>query len=84
MRWLLASLAAVDAPTEQSPWLHDEFVETYARWREESASVRLAYERWKEAEPDMEPLAFAAYLAALDREGRAADEYRACADRVAA
>ena len=66
-----------------SPWLQDEFVECYGRWREESISVRVSYDRWRDAEPDLEPLAYAAYVAALDREERAADVHRECADRIA-
>ena len=84
MSWRLASPAGVRAPGEQSPWLDADFVECYARWREESAAVRLTYDQWKHAERDMEPLAFAAYLAALDREARAADEYCECAERLGA
>ncbi len=63
--------------------MSDEFAGSYARWREESAHVRVSYQRWRDAERETEPLAFAAYLAALDREARAADEYRDWADGVA-
>jgi hypothetical protein len=66
----------------KSPWLHEEFVQSYGRWREESTAVRLSYDRWRDAEPDVEPSAFSAYVAALDREERAADVYRECADRI--
>ena len=66
-----------------SPWLRDEFVECYGRWREERTDVRLSYDRWRDSEPDIEPIAYAAYLAALDREERAADVYRDCANRIA-
>ena len=66
----------------KSPWLHEEFVESYGRWREESTAVRRSYDRWRHAEPDVVPFAHAAYLAALDREERAADLYRECADRI--
>jgi hypothetical protein len=84
MSRVLSSAAVEGRPADVSPWLESEFVECYARWREESSGVRLSYERWRDAERDMEPLAYAAYLAALDREARAADEYRDCADRIAA
>ena len=67
----------------QSPWLQDDFVEFYGPWREESATVRHSYDRWTDAEPDAEPFAYGAYVAALDREERAADLYRDCADRIA-
>jgi hypothetical protein len=70
-------------PAGLSPWLESEFVECYGRWREECTAVRLAYERWRDAEPNVEPLAYAAYFAALDREDHAAADYRDCADRIA-
>ena len=81
MNRLLSSRTAQHR-VERSPWLHDEFVECYARWREESAAVRLSYEDWRDAEPDVEPLAYAVHVAALDREERAAVVYRQCADRI--
>lgn len=65
-------------------WTMDEFVESYACWREESAAVRSAYDHWLSVEPRDRPLAFAAYTAALDREERAARDYGECAERVAA
>jgi hypothetical protein len=65
-------------------WAIEEFVECYACWREESAGVRSAYEHWVSVAPGDRPLAFAAYVAALDREERAARDYGDCADRVAA
>lgn len=67
-----------------SPWLEDEFVECYGRWRQERTDVHLSYDRWRDAEPDVERVAYAAYVAALDREERAADVYRECAHRIAA
>lgn len=78
----LVSSRTAQGRVEKSPWLNDEFVECYARGREESAVVRLSYEDWREAEPDVEPLAYAVHVAALDREERAADVYRECADRI--
>jgi hypothetical protein len=78
---LLSSRTAHDR-VEQSPWLHEEFVQCYAHWREESAAVRLSYEDWRDAEPDVESLAYAVHVAALDREERAADVYRECSDRI--
>ena len=66
----------------QSPWLRDEFVECYGRWRAERTDVHLSYDRWRDSEPDVEPIAYAAYVAALDREERAAVVYRECADRI--
>jgi hypothetical protein len=51
----------------------DEFVESYVCWREEAASARGAYDHWLTARHHDEPAAFAAYMAALDREEHAAD-----------
>jgi hypothetical protein len=73
-------LSASNTPV--SPWLNDEFVESYASWREESAAVRSAYERWASADARDRALASAAYRAALDREGHAAGAYRECAERI--
>jgi hypothetical protein len=59
----------------------------YVAWREESAAVEIAYGQWLRAEPSEQALAFAAYVAALDREERAAGTYQrliGIADRVAA
>jgi len=53
--------------------LVDAAVGSYVEWREESAAVRLAYRRWTGAPRGERDLALAAYLAALDREERAAD-----------
>ena len=50
-----------------APWLADEFVEGYLSWREESAAVESAYERWRGMQRRDRPVAFAAYRAALDR-----------------
>lgn len=44
-------------------------------WRDACADVRLAYLTWLEARPDDKPTAFAAHLAAADREAAAAEFY---------
>jgi hypothetical protein len=41
MNWLLSSCSAQGQAVGWSPWLQDEFVECYGRWREESTGVRL-------------------------------------------
>ena len=82
MSRLLAPRSAPSWASERSPWLEPEFVECYIRWREECTAVREAYGRWTDAEHDAEPFAYAAYVAALEREERAADVYRDCADRM--
>jgi hypothetical protein len=51
----------------------------YASWRKECRAVRITYERWRNADRDVEQFAWAAYVAALDREERAAHAYRKCA-----
>ena len=43
--------------------------------------MRTSYDRWRDAETDVVPFAYAAYVAALDREQHAADVYRECAER---
>ena len=52
-----------------------DVMEAYADWREESMSVGEAYGRWAGAPVADAPLAFAAYVAALDREQRAEERY---------
>ena len=55
--------------------LVDAAVDSYVDWREESAAVRHAYGGWAAAERRERPRAFAAYIAALDREERASTRY---------
>ena len=61
------------APMSQ---LIDEVMDGYVTWREESAAVESAYHSWRSAGRDEEAVAFDDYFAALDREERAASEYR--------
>ena len=60
----------------------DEAVDAYVDWREERASVWVAYARWAGAPVADCPLAFSAYRAALDREERAAHVYAELMTRV--
>jgi hypothetical protein len=53
----------------------DDVMDAYVEWREESAEVEYAYHRWSVAPPPDAALAFAAYVAALDREDRASMSY---------
>ena len=55
--------------------LIDAAVDSYVNWREESAAVRRAYRGWAAAERGQRPGAYAAYVAALDREERAGTRY---------
>jgi hypothetical protein len=62
-----------------SPGIHhsliDDVMDAYIAWREESAAVDLAYERWIAAPSSDSVCAHAAYVAALDREERASEGY---------
>jgi hypothetical protein len=55
--------------------LIDDAVDAYVDWREQSAAVEAAYRRWTVSERGESALAFAAYVAALDREERASSFY---------
>jgi hypothetical protein len=54
----------------------DSLVDEYVRWREACVAVTRAYDTWVIAPPPDNPMAFAAYVAALDQEERAAIVYR--------
>jgi hypothetical protein len=56
-------------------WAIDELLERYISWREECCAVWLAYQRWADSGRRDWGLAYAGYLAALDREERAAQTY---------
>ncbi|HUA71479.1 MAG TPA: hypothetical protein VMA96_10365 [Solirubrobacteraceae bacterium] len=56
--------------------LIDAVMDGYVTWREESAAVEAAYRTWRRASSDRRTVAFEDYFAALDREERAASEYR--------
>ena len=53
----------------------DDVVLAYVEWREESAAVWDAYDRWESASAEEKLPADAAYRAALDREEAAAKLY---------
>jgi hypothetical protein len=59
-------------------------VEGYETWREESGAVAESYRSWNCADGDERWLAYAAYVAALDREERAASAYRQLVEQVQA
>jgi hypothetical protein len=63
-------------------WAIDELLGSYISWREECHTVRLAYERWIASDRGERGLAYAAYLAALDREEHAARTYAHRVERV--
>ena len=55
--------------------LIDDVFDAYIDWREDSAEVWEAYERWIAACRDKAGRAFSAYQDALDREERASQVY---------
>jgi hypothetical protein len=55
--------------------LTDHLIELYCDWRMRCEEVRTTYRRLDIAPREERPLAFAAFHAALDREGSAADAY---------
>jgi hypothetical protein len=55
--------------------LIDDLMDAYLGWCEESAAVEIAYRRWSIAPSPEAAGAFAAYVAALDREELASVEY---------
>jgi hypothetical protein len=63
--------------------LVDRLLDAYVSWHEECSDVAASYTRWNQATPDEHVLAFGAYVAALDREERAAAVYRHLIDRLA-
>lgn len=62
--------------------LENAFVESYVRWREELAAASTAWDHWLALGRSEPALRCAAYGAALDREEAAAEELRACVDRI--
>jgi hypothetical protein len=60
----------------------DRLVAAYLEWREESIAAREAYSQCATTRGHTARPAFASYLAALDREERAAAEYAACVEQV--
>jgi hypothetical protein len=64
--------------------LADEAIRTYVDWREESAGVWDAFERWVSTHGADAATAFAAYRAALDREECAARLYADLLVRISA
>ena len=70
----------VDSHTALDPWTVDALLERYIYWREECIEVRESYRRWLDCERGAGRLAYAGYLAALDREEQAACAY---ADQIA-
>jgi hypothetical protein len=55
--------------------LADRAFRHYLDWRDETSTLELAYGRWVRAPREERAFAFAAYMAALDREEHAAARY---------
>jgi len=62
----------------------DALIEGYVAWREASAEVRVAYGRWAGCDRRDQQLASASYVAALDREQKAACVYERLIEAVTA
>jgi hypothetical protein len=60
----------------------DRLLEHYCAWREECAEVHAAYDRFSDAPVPDRALAYAAYVAAVDREDAAAWMYAVQVDLV--
>jgi hypothetical protein len=60
----------------------DQLIALYCDWREECVVVETAYERFTAAPAADRALAFAAYMAALEREESAAARYEAQIDLI--
>ena len=65
--------------THIPPELIDDLMNVYVEWREECIALRETYERWAGGPVAEREMAFAAYLAALEREEQASAVY---ADRL--
>lgn len=65
----------MNAGAHISPDLIDRMIELYCDWRTDCAEVRAAYERFRHASRTDRAGAFAAYIAALDREQAACESY---------
>jgi len=77
----LTNLRAVD-PQSSSDAATDSLLDGYVAWREACADVSAAYERWIRSLRRDRSLAFAAYLAALEREEHASRVYERRIERV--
>jgi hypothetical protein len=62
--------------------LLDEAIGSYVEWREECATVEVAYRCWSSERSTECTMSFAAYTAALDREECAARVYAGAMGRV--
>jgi len=61
----------------------DDMMDDYVSWREACAAVDVSYQAWKRSDRRDQKLAFSVYVAALDREERAAAAYQRAVAEVA-
>jgi hypothetical protein len=78
----LPKLPAPAIDTAMRDRLVDEAIESYVEWREECATVGVAYRCWSGERGIERTMSFAAYAAALDREECAARVYADAVGRV--
>jgi hypothetical protein len=79
----MRTVVGTDDSSLLTRWPVDALFELYVSWREECHTVWKAYGSWADAGgPRQRKLAYAAYLAALDREEQAARAYADQSDRV--
>jgi hypothetical protein len=87
MSWL-PKLSSAREPAKPNPpatslaSIVDEFLDSYARWREACEDVRAAYKCWGTCRPPQRLLGFNCYRAALDREEAAARVHSTRVDRL--
>lgn len=60
----------------------DALLEVYLSWRTECDAVRQTYKSWSDSDRSQRALAYAGYVAALDREEHAACAYAHQIERV--
>jgi len=72
------------ATTDPDPDLVDEMLECYITWREPRTGVQDAYADWRAAAAHDRERAFHTYVAALDREQLAAEDYQRAVERSVA
>jgi hypothetical protein len=74
--------SVVDSHSALDPWTVDALLERYVYWRGECIEVRETYRQWLDCARGRRRLAYAGYLAALDREEQAARAYADQIERV--
>jgi hypothetical protein len=78
----MRTVVGTDNSSLLTRWPVDALFELYVSWREECHTVWQAYAWWADAGGRHRKLAYATYLAALDREEQAARAYAEQSDLV--